>query len=100
MLNISYPLINILINYQITLDLEEKQTLRINPDQIPDLHWKLANAYHTTNIGQSEIGNTSISIHDVTVTTFDCEHRTNLSTEMCTTQSRCESIVCSVIPIT
>ena len=29
-----------------------KPTLRINPAQIPDLHWKLANTYHTTNIGQ------------------------------------------------
>ena len=27
-----------------------KTTLRINPNQIPDLHWKLANLYHTTNI--------------------------------------------------
>ena len=77
-----------------------KTTLRINPDQIPDLHWKLANTYHTTNIGQSEIGNTSISIHDITVKTFDCVCKTSLNTEMCTTQSRCKSIVCSVIPIT
>ena len=44
-----------------------KTTLRINPDQILDLHWKLTNTYHTTNIGQTEIGNTSISIHDITV---------------------------------
>ena len=29
-----------------------KATLRMNPDKIPDLHWKLANTYHTTNIGQ------------------------------------------------
>ena len=28
-----------------------KTTLRINPDQIPDLHWKLAHTYHTMNIG-------------------------------------------------
>ena len=38
-----------------------KTTLRINPNQIPALHWKLANMYHTTNIGQSEIGNTTIT---------------------------------------
>ena len=25
-----------------------KTKLRINPDQIPDLHWKLANSYYTT----------------------------------------------------
>ena len=28
-----------------------KTTLRMNPDHIPDLHWNLANMYHTTNIG-------------------------------------------------
>ena len=77
-----------------------KTTLRMNPDQIPDLHWKLTNTYHTTNIGQSEIGNTTISIHDITVKTFDCMCKTNLNTETCTTQSRCKPTVCSVIPIT
>ena len=77
-----------------------KTTLRINPNQIPDLHWKLANTYHTTNIGQLEIGNTMISVHDITVKTIDCVCETSLSTETCTTQSRCEPIVCSVIPIT
>ena len=76
-----------------------KTTLRINPDQIPDLHWKLANTYHTTYIGQSEKGNT-ISVHDITVKTFDCVCETSLSTETCTTWSRCEPTVCSVIPIT
>ena len=30
-----------------------KTTLGINPDHIPDLHWKLADTYHTTVIGQS-----------------------------------------------
>ena len=49
-----------------------KSTLRINPDQIPDLHWKLTNTYHTTNIGQTEIEITSVSIHDITVNTFKC----------------------------
>ena len=29
-----------------------KTTLRINPKHIPDLHWQLADTYHTTNIGQ------------------------------------------------
>ena len=77
-----------------------KTTLRINPDQIPDLHWKLANTYHTTNIGQSEIGDTMISVHDITIKTFDCVCEMSLSTETCTTQSRHESTVCSIIPIT
>ena len=30
-----------------------KATLRMNPDKIPDLLWKLVNMYHTTNIGQT-----------------------------------------------
>ena len=76
-----------------------KTTLRINPDQIPDLHWKLANTYHTTNIEQTEIGNASISIHDITVKTFDSVCKTSLNTETCITQSRCKSVVCSIIPI-
>ena len=28
-----------------------KAALRMNPDTIPDLNWKLVNTYHTTNIG-------------------------------------------------
>ena len=41
-----------------------KMKLRINPDQIPDLHWKHANSYHTTGIGQTEV--TNVSIHNIT----------------------------------
>ena len=77
-----------------------KTTFRINPDLIPDLHWKLANTYHTTNIGQTEIENTMISVHDITVKTLDCMWKTSLSTKTCTTQSRCKSTVCSITPIT
>ena len=47
-----------------------KTTLRINPDHIPDLHWKLANTYHTTSIGYTEPLSTTISIHYVTVETL------------------------------
>ena len=77
-----------------------KTTLRINPDLIPDLHWKLTNTYHTMNIGQMEIENTMISVHDITVKTLDCMCKTSLSTETCTTLSRYDPIVCSIIPIT
>ena len=31
--------------------LGRKTTLRLNPDKILDLHWSLADTYHTTNIG-------------------------------------------------
>ena len=76
-----------------------KTTLRLNPDLILDLHWKLANTYHTTNIGQTDTGTTSIFIHNITVKLFDGEYKTSLSTETYTTQSRHEPLVCSVMPI-
>ena len=76
-----------------------KTTLRLNPDQIPDLHWKLAQTYHSTNIGQTDIGTTSIFIHSITVNSYNGEYKMSLSTETYTTQSRCEPLVCSVMPI-
>ena len=76
-----------------------KAKLRINPDQIPDLHWKLPNTYHTTNIGQRDIENTNVSIHDIAVKTSNCVCKTSLSTETYTTQSRHEPLVCSVLPL-
>ena len=75
-----------------------KTTLRINPDQIPDLCWKLTNTYHTTNIGQTEI--TNVSIHDITIDTSTCTCNMSLNTETYTTQSRHEPLVCSVLPLT
>ena len=47
-----------------------KTMLRINPNHIPDLHWKLANTYHTTSIGYTELMSTTVSIHYVTVETL------------------------------
>ena len=44
-----------------------KTTLRMNPDYIPDLHWKLANTYHTTSIGYAETQCTTISVHYIAV---------------------------------
>ena len=75
-----------------------KTMLRINPDQIPDLHWKLVNTYHTTNIRQIPI--TDQTVHEVTLNTpvnTDC---TILDTETHTTKSKRESLVCSILPIT
>ena len=76
-----------------------KTTLRINPDQILDLHWYLTNTHHTTNIGQTITGTASIYIHNITVKSCDGEYKTSLSTEIYTTQSRYEPLVCSVMPI-
>ena len=90
----AYKYINKLPDYS---GFGRKAKLRINPDQIPDLHWKLTNTCHTTNIRQTEIENTNVSIHDITVKTFNCVCKTGLSTETFTTQSRREPLACSVL---
>ena len=79
-----------------------KATLRMNPDKIPDLHWKLVNTYHTTSIGQ--IGLSDISTHCVDVDTIShaggnkygnwCE--TILNTDTITLQSNIKPIVCFI----
>ena len=76
-----------------------KATLRINPSQIPDLHWKFTNSYHTTKIGQTDAVTTSICVHSITANSSDGEYKTSLGTETYTTQSRCEPLICSVMPI-
>ena len=75
-----------------------KTTLRINPDQIRNLHWKLVDAYHTTNIGQIEIKD--ITVHDITFNISTCASNVNFNTKTYTTQSRCEPLICSILPIT
>ena len=74
-----------------------KTTLRINPDQIPDLHWKLADTYHTTIIGQSEV--TTISIQDIQVNTLTCPNDLCLKSKIFTVQS-IDKPCCSLLPIT
>ena len=59
--------INQLPNYSI---FGRKTTLRMNPDHIPDLHWKLANTYNTRSIGCTEPMST-ISMHYVAVETLN-----------------------------
>ena len=39
----------------------------MNPDKIPDLHWKLTNTYHTTNIGHGGLQISDVSTHCVDV---------------------------------
>ena len=76
-----------------------KATVRINPSQIPDLHWKHTNLYHTTNIGQMDDVTISVCVHSITTTSSNGEYKTSLSTETYTTQSRPEPIIYSVMPI-
>ena len=47
-----------------------KATLRMNPDKIPDLHWRLANTYHTKNIGQIEPQAANMSTQCIDVDTL------------------------------
>ena len=49
---------------------KRKTTLRMNPDHILDLHWKLASTYHTTSIRYTEPMSTTVTIHYVAVETL------------------------------
>ena len=85
-----------------------KTTLRMNPDYIPDLHWKLANTYHTMNIGYIDTQNTVISTYYIDVETLSnakgdkCEDwdGTTLNTDTSVTPSSQHDIICSILPIT
>ena len=70
-----------------------KTTLKMNPDYIQDLHWKLTNAYHTTSIGCATMLPTTITVmvetlNDTTERTYEKWCGTNLSTMTLTTQSK------------
>ena len=74
-----------------------KTILRINPNQILDLHWKLADTYHTTVIGQTEV--TTVSVHDILVNTLTYTDNPCLDSKTYIVQSRCKPF-CSLLPIT
>ena len=84
-----------------------KTMFRMNPDQIPDLHWNLANTYHTTNIGHIDTQVTDVSAHCIDVKTPSYAKGdkcgdwcgTTLNTGTFTSQSKHESTICSVLPI-
>ena len=54
-----------------------KTTLRTNPKHIPDLHWQIADTYHTTNIGQSTFHVCTPSV-DVNTFTFAVKRNYNI----------------------
>ena len=72
-----------------------RATLQMNPDKIPDLNWKLANTYHTTNIGQARLQATDVSTQCVDVGTtsyaggnkYGDWYGTTLNTDTITLQS-------------
>ena len=81
-----------------------KTTLRMNRDEIPNLHWKLTDIHHTTNIGHVGLQTSDVSTHCVYVNTISHagENKygnwcgTTLNTDTCTLQSNIESVVCSI----
>ena len=78
-----------------------KATLRMNPKQIPDLHWQLADTYHTTNIGQSTLHISTPSV-DVNTLSFAGGRKYNNTYEIslhintATIDSNVNAIVCSI----
>ena len=104
MLNISYLLnryINQLPDYSA---FGRKTTLRMNPDHIPDLHWNLANMYHTTNIGYADTQNTDyIDVETLSYAKGDRYENwdgTTLNTDTSVTPSSQYDVICSILPIT
>ena len=83
-------------------------TLRRNPDHIPDLHWNLANTYHTTSIGQMDTQTTIVSAHYINVETLShargdrCGdwYGMTLNTDISVSQSNRNDTICSILPIT
>ena len=82
-------------------------TLRMNPDHIPNLHWRLASTHHTTSIGCTEQIST-VSVHYVTVENLNYTKSdkcgewcgTILDTKTLTSQSKQDTTICSIFPIT
>ena len=82
-----------------------KTTLRRNPKQIPDLHWQLADTYHTTNIGQSTLhmSTPSVDVHTLSFAgerKYNNPYKINLHVNTTTIDSNVDTIVCSISNMT
>ena len=82
-----------------------KSTLRLNPDKIPNLQWKLANSYHTRSIGLTIPSTSVISTHYIDINTL-CYAKGNecnlwsgvsLNNNVTTVQSNTRTITSSAI---
>ena len=82
-----------------------KTTLRLNPDKIPDLHWSLADSYHTTNIGLTISNTMTVSTNYIDVNTLSYARGNkykkwcgvSMSTDVNIVQNNIKPIVCSTI---
>ena len=85
-----------------------KTTLRLNPDKIPNLHWSLADSYHTTNIGLTISGTLTVPTNYIDVITLSYAKGdkskewcgVSLSSDVNTLQSNMRPIVCNTIGCT
>ena len=85
-----------------------RSTLRLNPDRIPDLHWSLANSYHTTNIGLTIPSTKIVSTNYIDTNTLSYAQRGKckmwcgvpLSNVVNTIQSNTKSVMCSTVTCT
>ena len=85
-----------------------KTTLRLNPDKISNLHWSLADSYHTTNIGLAVSSALTVSTKYIDVNTLSyakgdkCKEWCGvyLSTDVHIIQSYIRPIVCNTVGYT
>ena len=76
-----------------------KATLRMNPKDIHDLNWQLADKYHTTNIGQTTLQISTPSV-DVNTLSFAGGRKynargTSLHINTTTIDSNIDTIICT-----
>ena len=85
-----------------------RSIFRLNLDKIPDLHWSLADSYHTTDIGLT-ISNTKIvSTNYIDINTLSYAHGdkckiwcgVSLSSVVNTVQINIKPVICSTITCT
>ena len=77
-----------------------KATLRMNPKQIPDLHWQLSDTYHTTYIGQTTLhmSTPSVDVHTLSFAgkrMYNNTCGTNLHITTTNIDSNIDTIICS-----
>ena len=85
-----------------------KTTFRLNSDKIPDLHWSLADSYHTTNIGLAISSAVTVSTNSIDVNTlsyakgYKCKEwcGVSLKTDVNILQSNRRPVVCNTIGYT
>ena len=82
-----------------------KSTLRLNPYKIPDLHWSLADSYHTTYIGLTISKPRIVPTNYIDINTLSyakgdkCKMwcGVSLNNNVTTLQSNTKPIICSTV---